>query len=74
MTVILKKKMVFVYLTFFVLLFIIFMHFVLAYGVNEVIKAWNLRDMMQEEIIKVLDNLEEAIITKNENKIGLCNE
>ena len=74
MTVILKKKMVFVYLTFFVLLFIIFMHFILAYGVNEVIKAWNLRDMMQEEIIKVLDNLEEAIITKNENKIGLCNE
>lgn len=66
--------MVFVYLTFFVLLFIIFMHFILAYGVNEVIKAWNLRDMMQEEIIKVLDNLEEAIITKNENKIGLCNE
>jgi len=55
-------------------MFIIFMHLTLAYGVNEVIKAWNLRDMMQEEIVKVLDNLEEAVITKNENKIGLCNE
>jgi hypothetical protein len=74
MTVISNSKATFCYLVFFVLMFIIFMHLTLVYGVNEVINAWNLRDMMQEEIIKVLDNLEEAVITKNENKIGLCNE
>ena len=61
------------YLILFVFTFIIFMHLVLAYGVNEVIKAWNIRDMMQEEVVNILDNLEEAIITKNENKVGLCN-
>jgi hypothetical protein len=32
---------------------------------NEVIKAWHLRDIMQEEITSILDNLEESIITKN---------
>ena len=71
---ILADKDFFIYLVIFVFLFIFFMHITLAYGVNEVIKAWNLRDMMQEEIIILLDNLEEAIITKNDNIIDLCNE
>jgi hypothetical protein len=46
----------------------------LDFGINEIIKAWNIRDMMQQEIKNILDNLEDAIITKNENRIGLCNE
>lgn len=40
----------------------------------EIIKAWNLRDIMHQELVGILDNLEEAIITKNGDRIGLCNE
>ena len=50
------------------------MQVILNFGINEVIKAWNLRDIMQQQIVNILDNLEEAIITKNNNRISLCNE
>jgi hypothetical protein len=50
------------------------MQALLNFGIKEIIKAWNLRDVMQQEIVNILDNLEEAIITKNGHRIGLCNE
>jgi hypothetical protein len=40
----------------------------------EILKAWNLRNVMHKELINILDNLAEAVITKNKDKIGLCNE
>jgi hypothetical protein len=55
-------------------IFIAVMQVLLNFGINEVIKAWNLRDIMQQQIVNILDNLEEAIITKNNNRISLCNE
>jgi hypothetical protein len=50
------------------------MQALLNFGINEVIKAWNLRDIMQQQIVNILDNLEEGIITKNLTRISLCND
>lgn len=55
-------------------IFIAVMQVLLNFGINEVIKAWNLRDIMQQQMLNILDNLEEAIITKNNTRISLCNE
>lgn len=56
------------------MMFIFLMQALLNFGINEVIKAWNLRDIMQQQMMNILDNLEEAIITKNQSRIDLCND
>ena len=40
----------------------------------ELIKSWNLKEVMHRELADILDNLETGIITKNHGRIGLCNE
>jgi len=62
------------YTVIYSFIFIAVMQVLLNFGINEVIKAWNLRDIMQQQIVNILDNLEEAIITKNNTRISLCNE
>ena len=56
------------------LLAVFFITFMLHTAEIELIKSWNLKEVMHRELADILDNLETAIITKNHGRIGLCNE
>lgn len=62
-------------LNFFVFLFLgmVFIWYMLNFGEKEVMIAWGKTNVMQEEMIMVLDNLEEVIITKNTDEIKFRN-
>jgi len=53
---------------------LIFIQYLLDFGQIEILKAWNVRDITQKELINILENLEESIITRNKNGFGFCNE
>jgi hypothetical protein len=52
---------------------VIFMQYLLNFGEREIMKAWGLSNSLQEELIQVLENLEEAIITKSNDEIKFRN-
>jgi hypothetical protein len=62
-------------LNFFVfcLLGMVFIWYLLNFGEKEVMRAWGITNTMQAEMIMVLDNLEEVIITKNTDEIKFRN-
>jgi hypothetical protein len=45
----------------------------LRLGERATMKAWGLNNIIQEEMIQVLENLEEAIITKKNDEIKFKN-
>jgi hypothetical protein len=45
----------------------------LNFGEREIMKAWKFTKILQEEMIHVLENLEEAIITKKNDEIRFKN-
>lgn len=48
--------------------------YLLNFGQNEILKAWNMRDTTQKELITILESLEESIITRKKNGLGYCNQ
>jgi hypothetical protein len=56
------------------LLALLFISLMLNTAEIELIKAWNLKEMMHRELADILDNLETGIITKTHGRIGLCND
>jgi len=50
-----------------------FIQYLLNFGQIEILKAWNARDTTQKELINILENLEESIITRNKRGFGFCN-
>lgn len=56
------------------LLALFFISLILYTAEIELIKAWNLKEMMHRELSDILDNLETGIITRIHGRIGLCND
>jgi hypothetical protein len=53
---------------------LLFINLMLNTAEIELIKAWNLKEMMHRELADILDNLETGIITRTHGRIGLCND
>ena len=59
---------------FFGSIAIIFLQHLLVFGQKEILNAWQKTEKIQKEVINILDNFEEAIISQNTKGFGYCNK